>query len=60
MSKQHRRTYGAIYEVMLAHAFTLLPFVGFLLAGNPNGSGLIALPGGLTLGIVPLLCHGWY
>ncbi len=57
MPKQHRRTYGAIYEVMLASAFTLLPFVGFLLAGNPNGFRLIALPGGLTLGIVPLLVH---
>ena len=57
MPKQHRRTYGAIFEVMLASAFTLLPFVGFLLAGNPNGFRLIALPGGLALGIVPLLVH---
>jgi putative MFS transporter len=57
MPAQHRRTYGAIYEVMLASAFTLLPFVGFVLAGNPNGFRLIALPGGLALGIVPLLVH---
>ena len=57
MPKQHRRTYGAIFEVMLASAFTLLPFVGFLLAGNPDGFRLIALPGGLALGIVPLLVH---
>jgi MFS family permease len=57
MPKQHRRTYGAIFEVMLASAFTLLPFVGFLLAGNPEGFRLIALPGGLSLGIVPLLVH---
>jgi putative MFS transporter len=57
MPKQHRRTYGAIYEVMLASAFTLLPFVGFLLADDPNGFRLIALPGGLALGIVPLLVH---
>jgi MFS family permease len=57
MPKQHRRTYGAIFEVMLASAFTLLPFIGFLLAGNPNGFRLIALPGGLALGIVPLLVH---
>ncbi len=57
MPKQHRRTYGAIFEVMLASAFTLLPFVGFLLAGNPEGFRLIALPGGLALGIVPLLVH---
>jgi MFS family permease len=57
MPKQHRRTYGAIFEVMLASAFTLLPFVGFLLAGDPNGFRLIALPGGLALGIVPLVVH---
>jgi len=57
MPKQHRRTYGAIFEVMLASAFTLLPFVGFLLAGNPDGFRLIALPGGLALGVVPLLVH---
>jgi len=57
MPKQHRRTYGAIFEVMLASAFTVLPFVGFLLAGNPDGFRLIALPGGLALGIVPLLVH---
>jgi MFS family permease len=57
MPAQHRRTYGAIYEVMLASAFTLLPLVGFVLAGNPIGFRLIALPGGLALGIVPLLVH---
>ena len=38
MPAQHRRTFGAIYEVMLASAFTLLPFVGFILAGNPRAS----------------------
>jgi putative MFS transporter len=57
MPAQHRRTYGAIYEVMLASAFTLLPLVGFVLAGNPIGFRLIALPGGLALGVVPLLVH---
>jgi putative MFS transporter len=57
MPAQHRRTYGAIYEVMLASAFTLLPFVAFMLAGNPEGFRLIALPGGLALGVVPLLVH---
>jgi len=57
MPAQHRRTYGAIYEVMLASAFTLLPFIAFLLAGNPLGFRLIALPGGLALGVVPLLVH---
>ena len=57
MPAQHRRTYGAIYEVMLASAFTLLPFVAFLLTDNPQGFRLIALPGGLALGVVPLLVH---
>jgi MFS family permease len=57
MPAQHRRTFSAIYEVMLASAFTLLPFVGFVLAGNPEGFRLIALPGGLALGVVPLLVH---
>src|SRR5262245_6198896 len=57
MPAQHRRTFGAIYEVMLASAFTLLPFAGFVLAGNPEGLRLIALPGGLALGVVPLLVH---
>jgi len=37
MPGRHRRTFGAIYEVMLASAFTLLPFVGFVLADNPDG-----------------------
>src|ERR1700723_2468632 len=55
MPAQHRGTYGAIDEVMLASAFTLLPLIGFLLAGNPLGFRLIALPGGLALGVVPLL-----
>ena len=57
MPKQHRRTYGAIFEVMLASAFTLLPFAGFMLADNPEGFRLIALPGGLAFGVVPLLVH---
>jgi MFS family permease len=57
MPAQHRRTFGAIYEVMLASAFTLLPFAGFVLAGNPEGFRLIALPGGLALGVVPLLVY---
>ncbi len=48
MPARHRGTYGAIYEVMLAAAFTLLPFVAFTLAGNPDGFRLIALPGGLA------------
>jgi putative MFS transporter len=57
MPAQHRRTFGAIFEVMLAGAFTLLPFVSFVLAGDPEGFRLIALPGGLALIVVPLLVH---
>jgi MFS transporter, putative metabolite:H+ symporter len=55
MPAQHRRTYGAIYEIMLASAFTLLPFVSFLLADDPNGFRLAALPGGLALFVVPVI-----
>jgi len=55
MPAQHRRTYAAIYEVMLASAFTLLPFVGFMLANNPNGFRLVGLPGGVTLFVAPAL-----
>ncbi|HVC59768.1 MAG TPA: MFS transporter [Acetobacteraceae bacterium] len=57
MPAQHRRTYGAIYEIMLASAFTLLPFVSFLLADDPNGFRLAALPGGLALFVVPVVVH---
>ena len=31
MPAQHRRTFGAVYEMALAASFTVLPFVGFLL-----------------------------
>jgi MFS family permease len=57
MPAQHRRTYGAIYEVMLASAFTVLPLIAVFLTDNPLGFRLIALPGGLALGVVPLLVH---
>ena len=46
---------AAIYEVMLATAFTLLPFVAFMLADQPNGFRLVGLPGGVTLFIAPVL-----
>jgi putative MFS transporter len=57
MPAQHRRTYAAIYEVMLASAFTLLPFVGYVLANHPNGFRLIGLPGGVTLFVAPVLIY---
>ena len=57
MPAQHRRTYGAIYEICLASAFALLPLVAGFLAGSDNGFRWIALPGGLALFIVPVLVH---
>lgn len=57
MPAQHRRTYGAIYEVMLASAFTLLPLAGGMLAHNPNGYRFVGLPGGVTLFVAPVLVY---
>src|SRR5215469_13078200 len=57
MPAQHRRTYGAIYEMMLASSFTLVPLVGFLVAANPNGFRLLALPAILGLFVVPVLVY---
>jgi MFS family permease len=57
MPAQHRCTYAAIYETMLAMAFTLLPFVGFVLADHPRGFQLVGLPGGATLFIAPVLIY---
>jgi MFS family permease len=57
MPAQHRRTYAAIYETLLATAFTLLPFVGYVLADHPRGFQLVGLPGGVTLFIAPLLIY---
>ena len=34
MPAQHRRTYSAVYEMALAASFTVVPFIGGLLAGN--------------------------
>jgi MFS family permease len=57
MPARHRRTFSAVYEMALAGSFTLLPLVGFLLAGNPNAFRLIALPGGLAFFIVPAMIY---
>jgi MFS transporter, putative metabolite:H+ symporter len=57
MPAQHRRTFGAVYEMALACSFAVLPFVGFLLAGNPNAFRIMALPGGLALFVVPALIY---
>jgi hypothetical protein len=50
-------TYGAIYEMMLASSFTLVPLVGFVVAGNPNGFRLLALPALLGLFVAPVLVY---
>ena len=57
MPAQHRRTYGAIYEMALATSFTLVPFLAFLLAGNSNAFRLLALPGGLAITVMPVLVY---
>jgi MFS family permease len=57
MPAQHRRTYGAIYEMALATSFTVVPFISFLLAGNPNAFRFLALPGGLVITVVPVLIY---
>jgi MFS family permease len=57
MPAQHRRTFGAIYEMSLASSFTVLPVVGFSLSGNPNAFRLMALPGGLAFFVVPALIY---
>jgi len=58
MPAQHRRTYGAVYEMALAASFTVVPFIGGLLAGSDNAFRFLALPGGLAITVVPVLI--WY
>jgi MFS family permease len=55
MPAQHRRTFGAVYEVSLAAAFTTVPLVASLLAGRPGSFRLMALPGGLAFFVIPPL-----
>jgi putative MFS transporter len=57
MPAQHRRTYGAVYEMALAISFTVVPFIAFLLADNPEAFRLLALPGGLAITVVPVLVY---
>ena len=55
MPAQHRRTYSAIYDQMaLAGAFTVVPFIAYLLADNADAFRLLALPGGLAVTVVPV------
>jgi len=57
MPAQHRRTYGAIYEMALAASFTVVPFIAGLLAGNEYAFRYLALPGGLSVTVVPVLIY---
>jgi MFS family permease len=57
MPAQHRRTFAAVFEMALACSFALLPFVGSLLAGNPNAFRPMALPGGLAFFVMPALIY---
>jgi MFS family permease len=57
MPAQHRRTYGAIYEVSLAISFTVVPFLASLLAGTADAFRFLALPGGLAITVVPVLVY---
>jgi MFS family permease len=57
MPAQHRRTYGAVYEMALAASFTVVPFIAGLLAGNENAFRFLALPGGLSITVVPVLIY---
>ncbi|HEY3912628.1 MAG TPA: MFS transporter [Stellaceae bacterium] len=57
MPAQHRRTYGAVYEMALATSFTVVPFIAFLLTGNAHPFRLLALPGGLAILVVPALVY---
>ncbi|HVH78778.1 MAG TPA: MFS transporter, partial [Stellaceae bacterium] len=57
MPARHRRTFGVVYEVALALAFTVLPLVGALVAGTTGSFRLMALPGGLAFFIAPALIY---
>jgi MFS family permease len=57
MPAQHRRTYGAVYEMALASSFTVVPFIAGLLAGNANAFRYLALPGGLSVVVVPIVVY---
>jgi putative MFS transporter len=57
MPAQHRRTYGAIYEMALAASFTVVPFIAGLLAGNEYAFRYLALPGGLSITVIPVLIY---
>jgi hypothetical protein len=41
----------------LAASFTVVPFIGGLLAGNEHAFRFLALPGGLAITVVPVLVY---
>jgi putative MFS transporter len=57
MPAQHGRTYGAIYEVMLATAFTLFAVCRLRARRSSKWLPLVGLPGGVTLFIAPVLVY---
>jgi MFS family permease len=57
MPAQHRRTYGAAYEMALASSFTVVPFIAGMLAGNPYAFRFLALPGGLAIAVIPPIVY---
>src|SRR6516162_11308667 len=57
MPAQHRRTYGAVYEMALAASFTVVPFIASLLSDNPYAFRFLALPGGLAVTVVPVIVY---
>lgn len=57
MPARHRRTFAAIYEMALACSFALLPFVGRVLANEPDAFRFMALPGGLAFFVMPALIY---
>src|SRR5262252_757689 len=44
-------------RLALAASFTVVPFIGGLLAGNPYAFRFLALPGGLAVTVVPVIVY---
>jgi MFS transporter, putative metabolite:H+ symporter len=54
---KHRRTFGCVYEIVLAFAFTTIPLFGYLAGDSLSAWKTVPLPGGLMLFIVPPLVY---
>jgi putative MFS transporter len=57
MPPRHRRTFGTIYELLLAFGFVSVAIFGYLGAHSSFGWRLSALPGALLLFILPPLIY---